>query len=44
MKAVETCWNAKVGSIRAKEREAAKAAYDKASRIYEAIVKEAEGE
>jgi hypothetical protein len=41
LKAVETCWKSKVGSIRAKEKDAAKAAYDRASEIYAAILKEA---
>ncbi|HEY3964833.1 MAG TPA: hypothetical protein VGM05_09815, partial [Planctomycetaceae bacterium] len=40
LKAVETCWKSKVGSIRAKEKDAAKAAYDRASEIYAAILKE----
>ena len=38
VKAVETCWNAKVKGIREPEREAAKAAYDKATEIYKQIV------
>src|SRR5262245_18810623 len=39
--AVETCWKAKVGSIRESEREAAKEAYDKARAVYAAVLKEA---
>ena len=39
-KAVDVCWNAKVGRIRENEREAAKAAYDKARDIYTAIAAE----
>lgn len=39
VQAVETCWKAKVKGIRQPEREAAKAAYDKASEIYQQIVK-----
>lgn len=38
VQAVETCWNSKVKGIREPEREAAKAAYDKASEIYKQIV------
>lgn len=41
LKAVDVCWNAKSGSIRATERDAAKAAYDKARDMYAAILKEA---
>jgi hypothetical protein len=44
LKAVETCWNAKVGSIHEPERAAAKAAYDRASEIYAKVLKEAVGE
>ena len=39
--AVEVCWNAKKNGIREPEREAAKAAYDAAAKIYEARLKEA---
>ena len=39
--AVEVCWNAKKNQIREPEREAAKAAYDEATKIYEARLKEA---
>ena len=39
--AVEVCWNAKKNNIREPEREAAKAAYDEAAKIYEARLKEA---
>jgi hypothetical protein len=39
--AVEVCWNAKKNQIREPEREAAKAAYDEAAKIYEARLKEA---
>ncbi len=35
--AVDTCWKAKINGISAKEREAAKAAYDKAKEIYQQI-------
>jgi hypothetical protein len=42
--AVDVCWKAKVGSIRAPEQEAAKAAYDKARAVYAAVLKEAVGE
>ena len=38
--AVEVCWNAKKNQIREPEREAAKAAYDAATKIYEARFKE----
>lgn len=41
LKAVDVCWNAKSGSIRATEKEAAKAAYDKARSVYAAILKDA---
>jgi hypothetical protein len=40
MKAVDICWEAKEKNIRMKEREAAKAAYGKASAIYEKVLKE----
>jgi hypothetical protein len=40
VKAVEVCWNAKVGRIREKEKELAKAAYDKATEIYKKIAGE----
>jgi hypothetical protein len=36
-KAVEVCWNSKQNQIRPDEREAAKAAYDKAAEIYRSI-------
>ena len=39
--AVEVCWNAKKNQIREPERAAAKAAYDEATKIYEARLKEA---
>jgi hypothetical protein len=39
-KAVVTCWNAKEGRIRESERDAAKAAYDAAGRMYAQIAKE----
>jgi hypothetical protein len=39
--AVDVCWKAKVGSIRATEQQAAKAAYDKARAVYAAAMKEA---
>ncbi len=39
-KAVEVCWNSKVGRIREKERAAAKAAYDAAKEIYTKIAAE----
>ena len=39
--AVEVCWNAKKNQIREPEREAAKAAYDEATKIYEARLNEA---
>ena len=39
--AVEVCWNAKKNQIREPERAAAKAAYDEATKIYEARFKEA---
>jgi hypothetical protein len=41
VKAVDVCWNAKKGPIRASEQEAAKAAYDKARAVYEAVLAEA---
>jgi hypothetical protein len=41
IKAVETCWNSKVKGIRASEKVAAKAAYDKASAIYKEIAEKA---
>jgi len=40
-RAVEVCWNAKVGRIREAERAAARAAYDAAARIYRTIEQEA---
>jgi len=43
-KAVDVCWNAKVGQIREKERAVARAAYDKAKAVYEAVLKESVGE
>jgi hypothetical protein len=39
-RAVEVCWNAKVGRIRESERAAARAAYDEAARRYEQILAE----
>ena len=39
-KAVDVCWNSKVGRIREKERAAAKAAYDKAKEVYTKIAAE----
>lgn len=44
VKAVDTCWNAKVPRIREPEREEAKAAYDRARGIYEKIVEESVAE
>ena len=44
IEAVATCWKAKVGSIRAAEKAAAQAAYERASQIYTAIAKEATDE
>ena len=44
VKAVETCWNAKKERIREPEREAAKAAYDKATAIYQKVLSEAVAE
>ena len=41
LEAVDVCWIAKSGSIRATEKEAAKAAYDKARAVYAAVLKEA---
>src|SRR6185437_6626778 len=41
LKAVDTCWDAKVRGIRESEREAAKAAYDQARAVYAAVLKEA---
>ncbi|MBS0264700.1 MAG: CehA/McbA family metallohydrolase [Planctomycetes bacterium] len=41
IEAVSTCWKAKVGSIRAAERDAAKAAYDRAKEIYTAVAQQA---
>jgi hypothetical protein len=41
LNAVDVCWKSKVGSIHAPEREAAKAAYDKARAVYVAVLKEA---
>ena len=43
-KAVDVCWNSKVGRIREPERAAAKAAYDKAKEIYRTILKESTAE
>ena len=43
-KAVDVCWNSKFGRIRASERAAAKAAYDKAKEIYTAIAKDSVAE
>lgn len=42
VKAVQTCWNSKKGRIRQEERQAAKAAYDKAEAIYHVIAEEAD--
>ena len=39
--AVEVCWNAKKNQIREPERATAKAAYDEATKIYEARLKAA---
>jgi hypothetical protein len=39
-KAVDVCWNAKVGRIRETEKAAAKAAYDQAKEIYTKIAGE----
>ena len=41
VKAVDTCWKTKEPRIRATEKEAAKAAYDKARAIYAAMIPEA---
>ncbi|HLJ10611.1 MAG TPA: CehA/McbA family metallohydrolase [Planctomycetaceae bacterium] len=41
LKAVDVCWNAKVGSIRASEVDDARAAYDKARAVYAKVLKEA---
>lgn len=38
--AVDVCWKSKRSQIRESEREAAKAAYDKAAKIYDAIIQE----
>ncbi len=38
--AVKTCWNSKVGQIRAEERQAAKQAYDEAEAIYRQVLTE----
>ena len=40
IKAVETCWNSKQGQIRASEKDAAKAAYEKAAEIYRMVLAE----
>jgi hypothetical protein len=42
--AVDVCWKAKVGQIRASERGAAAAAYDEARAFYDAAIAEAEAE
>ncbi len=42
--AVDVCWKAKEGLIRAEEKAAAKAAYDQAAAYYERVLKEAKGE
>ena len=42
VQAVQTCWNSKKGQIREEEREAAKAAYDKAEAIYRSIAGESD--
>jgi len=39
-KAVDVCWNSKKNQIRASEKAAAKAAYDRASKIFETIASE----
>ncbi|MCS1416580.1 MAG: hypothetical protein M2R46_04331 [Verrucomicrobia subdivision 3 bacterium] len=44
IKAVDTCWNAKQGRIRAAEKEAAAEAYDQARRIYARILSESVAE
>jgi hypothetical protein len=44
VKAVETCWNSKKERIREAERETAKAAYDKATAIYQKVLGEAVAE
>ncbi|HTI51268.1 MAG TPA: CehA/McbA family metallohydrolase, partial [Planctomycetaceae bacterium] len=41
LKAVDVCWNAKVGQIREKERDEAKAAYDQAREVYARVLREA---
>ena len=40
IEAVKTCWNSKLGLIRESEREAAKAAYDRAEKRYREILSE----
>ena len=40
--AVKTCWKSKQKMIREEEREAAKAAYDKAEAIYRQILSESD--
>ena len=42
VQAVQTCWNSKKGRIREEERDAAKAAYDKAEAIYRSIAGESD--
>ena len=41
LKAVDVCWNSKIRQIREKDREEAKAGYDKAREVYAAVLKEA---
>ena len=38
-KAVDICWNSKVGRIREEEQKEAKAAYDRAAKTYGEILK-----
>ncbi|MGQ0637470.1 MAG: CehA/McbA family metallohydrolase [Planctomycetaceae bacterium] len=44
VQAVDVCWNSKMPSIREAERQAAKAAYDKAKEVYMATLREAVAE
>ncbi len=43
-KAVDVCWNSKVGRIRDSERDVARAAYDSARAYYERAIKDSSGE
>ena len=42
--AVDQCWKMKQGNIRAEERAAAEAAYDKARKVYDTIIQEAQNQ